>query len=109
MPYDKPVLPVLSELKLEGVQTAKEIHYWGHYPVADLEFETDAPVQVGLRAWSPFLPGDVRASMMPAIVFEVHLRNPGGAAQTGTIAFSFPGPDPKEAGTEQFVREELEL
>ena len=101
MPYGKPVIPVLSELKLEGVETAKQIHYWGHYPVADMEFETDAPIQVGLRAWSPFLPGDLKTSMMPAAVFEVHLRNPGNTPQTGTIAFSFPGPDPKEAGTKQ--------
>ncbi len=104
-----PVLPVLSELRLDGVQTPKEIHYWGHYPVADLEFETDAPVQVGLRAWAPFLPGDVVDSMIPAIIFEVHLRNTSGAAQKGTVAFSFPGPDPKEAGTEQFVRKELSV
>ena len=107
VPYGKPVIPVLSELKLEGVETAKQIHYWGHYPVADMEFETDAPIQVGLRAWSPFLPGDLKASMMPAAVFEVHLRNPGNKRQTGTIAFSFPGPDPKEAGTEEFSREDF--
>ncbi len=109
VPYGKPVIPVLSELKLDGVQTAKQIHYWGHYPVADLEFETDAPIQVGLPAWSPFLPGDLVASMMPAAVFEVHLRNPGDWPQTGTIAFSFPGPDPLEAGTNRFVRKELNV
>lgn len=100
----KPVLPVFTDLKLEGVRTAKQIQYWGHYPIADLEFETDAPVAVGLRAWSPFLPGDVTRSMMPAIVFEVHLRNATAAAQKGTIAFSFPGPDPKEAGASTFRR-----
>ncbi len=48
-PYDIPVLPVPAKVDLEGVETAKEIHYWGHYPVADMEFETDAPIQVGLR------------------------------------------------------------
>jgi uncharacterized protein (DUF608 family) len=103
----KPVLPVLSTLKLDGVKTAEQIHYWGHYPVADLEFETDAPVSVGVRAWSPFLPGDVVRSMIPAIVFEVHLRNVTSSPQTGTVAFSFPGPDPKEAGTAAFRREAL--
>ena len=104
----KPVLPVLSTLGLDGVKTARQIHYWGHYPVADLEFETDAPVSVGLRAWSPFLPGDVVRSMIPAIVFEVHLRNVTASLQTGTIAFSFPGPDPREAGTVTFGRRTLE-
>lgn len=78
---------------LEGVRAASEIHYWGHYPVVDLEFETDAPVGVGLRAWSPFLPGDTAASNIPAAVFEVHLRNTTDQPQHGTIAFDFPGPD----------------
>ena len=101
---DKEVIPVDMDLKLEGVKTASNIHYWGHYPVADLEFTTDAPVQVGLRAWTPFLPGDVVNSMMPAIVFEVHLRNTSGQKQEGTIAISFPGPTAPEAGSETFTR-----
>ena len=33
--------------QLEKVEKATEIHYWGHYPVADLEYETSAPVSVG--------------------------------------------------------------
>jgi len=102
-----PIEPGVSALKLEGVGTADEIHYWGHYPVADLEFVTDAPISVGLRAWSPFLPGDVVGSMIPGIVFEARLRNVSDARQTGTIAFSFPGPSPREAGTEEFDRREV--
>ncbi|MBI4556958.1 MAG: hypothetical protein HY706_05185 [Candidatus Hydrogenedentes bacterium] len=103
----KPVEPVLTELALDGVKTASEIHYWGHYPVADLEFETDAPVQVGLRAWAPFLPGQVVDSMLPGIVFEVHLRNITATIKTGSLAFSFPGPTTNEAGTIQFRRTEI--
>ena len=61
--------------KLEGVQPATQIHYWGHYPVADMEFAIEAPISVGLRAWSPFFPGDAAASNIPAAVFEIHLRN----------------------------------
>jgi uncharacterized protein (DUF608 family) len=80
------------------VHTATEIRYWGHYPVADLEFETTAPVQVGLRAWSPFLPGDVVSSMIPGAAFEVHLRNPSQDTRSGTVVMTFPGPTPAEAG-----------
>ncbi|HIJ64558.1 MAG TPA: hypothetical protein HPP77_01300, partial [Candidatus Hydrogenedentes bacterium] len=101
------VIPVDLDLKLEGAKTANNIHYWGHYPVADLEFETDAPVQVGLRAWTPFLPGDVVNSMMPGIMFEVHLRNSSSEKQEGTIAISFPGPTPQEAGAETFTRSDV--
>ncbi len=104
----QPILTEQTELKLEGVETVKEIHYWGHYPVADLEFETSAPVEIGMRIWSPFLPGDVVASMLPGIVLEVHLRNAGGSEQQGTLVFSFPGPTDKEAGTNRFNRKECD-
>ena len=99
--------PNVKTPALQGVRAAKEIHYWGHYPVADLEFETDAPVSVGLRAWSPFIPGDTAASNIPASVFEVHLRNTSEAAQKGTIAFNFPGPDTQEALSSEFTRQEI--
>ena len=105
--HQKPVEPGLTELNLEGVETAQEIHYWGHYPVVDLEFETDAPVSVGVRAWAPFLPGDVVHSMIPAIALEVHCRNTTEAPQQATLAFSFPGPTPNEAGTSDFAREQV--
>ena len=91
----------------QGPRIAKEIDYWGHYPVADMEFDTDAPVGVGLRAWSPFIPGDVAASNTPAAVFEVHLRNTTDPAQAGTLAFTFPGPSEGEAGTTRFNRRAL--
>jgi len=103
----KPVEPVLEELHLDDVRTASQIHYWGHYPVADLEFETDAPVSVGLRAWAPFLPGDVVASMLPGIAFEVHCRNTTAQPQDVALAFSFPGPTANEAGAETFQRQDV--
>jgi len=95
-----------SELNLDGIETAREIHYWGHYPVADIEFETSAPISVGLRAFSPFLPGDVVGSMLPGAVFEVHLRNTSQVRQNATIAFSFPGPLDKEAGSSEYARKQ---
>src|SRR5262245_20551088 len=36
--------------RTEGVRAAKAIRYWGHYPIVDIDYETDAPVQVSLRA-----------------------------------------------------------
>ena len=92
-------------LGLRQAKSAREIHYWGHYPVADLEYETDAPVSVGLRAWSPFIPGDVAISNTPGAVFEVHLRNTTDSTQNGKVAFSFPGPSPQEVcGLTNFTR-----
>jgi uncharacterized protein (DUF608 family) len=89
------------------LRQATEVHYWGHYPVADIEFDTDAPIRVGLRAWSPFLPGDVETSMIPGAVFEAHLSNPGPNPQKGTLVMTFRGPTPEEAGTHRFEREAL--
>ena len=99
--------PYRQELNLEGVQTANEIHYWGHFPVADMEYDISAPVSVGMRAWAPFIPGDIKTSMIPGIVFEVQIRNTSKSRQNGTVAFSFPGPSVLEAGTERFERDEF--
>ena len=88
---------VLTAQDTVGTGNAKEIHYWGHYPVVDIEYETTAPVGVGLRAWTPFIPGDMLASNIPAVVFEVHLRNTSASTHQGTLAFSFPGPTQAEA------------
>ncbi len=95
---------VLSTEPLSGVGHASQIHYWGHYPVADLEYETSLPVGVGLRAWAPFFPGDVKRSSIPGTVFMVHVRNPCPTTQHGTLAFSFPGPRAKPGGTVSFTR-----
>ena len=72
-------------------KTAETIDYWGHYPIVDMQYKTDAPVEVNLRAWAPFIPGDSKVSNTPGAVFEIHLTNSGPSRQAGTLAFSFPG------------------
>lgn len=91
------VLATRNTHEIEKVEKADEIHYWGHYPVADLEYETSAPVSVGLRAWTPFVPGDAAISNTPGAIFEVRLRNTSRSQQQGTLTFSFPGPTQAEA------------
>jgi uncharacterized protein (DUF608 family) len=100
--------PRPPDLEMPGVRLCEDIHYWGHYPVADLEFEMGAPVSVGLRAWTPFLPGDVDHSILPGAVFEVHLRNTDETPQSGTLAFSFFGPSFAEAWHNKFGRQAIE-
>jgi uncharacterized protein (DUF608 family) len=98
----------LLELGLEGRSEAlvaaakngawcRNIHYWGHYPIADLEYELNAPVGIGVRAWSPFIPGDADISNTPAIFFDVTVRNTSSKKQSGTVACCFPGPSEGEA------------
>jgi uncharacterized protein (DUF608 family) len=86
---NKPALGI--NLALLGAGGCGRSEYWGHYPIADVEYHLDLPVQVGLRAWSPFIPGDAQTSNTPGAVFEVHLRNASSLPQAGTLAFSFPG------------------
>jgi uncharacterized protein (DUF608 family) len=87
-----------GEYMFAGMQTPSEIHYWGHYPIVDLEFSMPgSPVSVGLRSWAPFLPGESGLSNTPAAAFDVHLRNLTSTPQTGTLVFSFPGPTQEEA------------
>jgi uncharacterized protein (DUF608 family) len=90
--------------KTENVEAASSIRYWGHYPVVDIDYETDAPIKVSLRAWAPFLPGDATASATPGAVFEVHLQNTAKERKTGVLAFNFPGPQPGESGADKYER-----
>ncbi|MCX5672100.1 MAG: GH116 family glycosyl hydrolase [Planctomycetota bacterium] len=78
---------VLATAK-DGAGDAKAVHYFGHFPVADVRFEVEAPIQVELRAYSPFLPGDSAGSNVPAAVFEVRLTSTAEKPQRATLAFS---------------------
>jgi hypothetical protein len=87
-----------ESLYYQNLASPADIHYWGHYPVADIEYETPgSPVGIGVRAWSPFIVGDAAASNTPAAVFEVHLRNATAEPQRGRVVLSFPGPTQEEA------------
>lgn len=88
---------VLTTEEVTGAENASDIHYWGHFPVVDMEYQLDGPFRVGLRAWSPFVPGDSKLSNTPAAVFEVHVRNISEQSQKLTLGFSFPGPTQAEA------------
>ncbi|MFH1570108.1 MAG: GH116 family glycosyl-hydrolase [Gemmatimonadota bacterium] len=104
----EPPRTVIQAAPMAGVEAARRIEYWGHYPVADAEYELDGPIQVGVRAWAPFIPGDAAASNTPAAVVEVHLRNPGGETVSGTLAMSFPGPGAAAARSGEYARERLD-
>ena len=102
------VEPYTGASGLPKVDTARGSRYWGHYPAVDMEFEIDEPLSIGVRAFAPFLPGDEAMSNTPGAVFDVHMRNAGGIALAGRLAFSFPGPTAVEAGFPAgFTRKEI--
>jgi len=91
----------------QGLRACTRIHYWGHYPIVDIEYELDAPVSVGLRAWSPFLPGDARDSNTPVIFFEFRVRNLVDIPQNVTALLTIPGPTSAESGSGDFTRADV--
>jgi len=96
-PYTGPRKWNVAIPTIAGVSTAEQIRYFAHFPVVSYQYELDAPVGVGLRAWAPFIPGDLSASSIPAIIFEVELQNLTNLEQHGTIAFNYPGIQMPEA------------
>lgn len=48
------------------------------FPFSDLEFEQDGlPLRVTMRAWSPFIPGNVDDSSLPLAFFDFEIRATG--------------------------------
>jgi len=72
----------------DGVGDVKAVHYFGHFPVADLRLELDCPLRVELRAYSPFILGDAAECNTPAAVFEVRLANVSQASQKAVLTFA---------------------
>jgi len=98
-------LRILTLKPPEGLKGAIDIRYWGHYPIADLQYVLDLPLEVSLRAFTPFVPGDAEMSNTPAIIFKTRLTNTGDKPLSGRLALTFPGPTPREGET--FTRNDL--
>lgn len=98
----------LTTSNVPGVRNCRRIRYWGHYPVADLEYELDAPLSFALRAWAPFFPGDAESSNAPVVVFEVRARNPGSSRQQVQVVLAFPGPSAQESNSATYTHSDLQ-
>jgi uncharacterized protein (DUF608 family) len=83
------------------------IRYWGHYPMADLEYELNSSSSIGLQAWAPFILGDAKTSNCPIAFFELRLRNLGSSKQHLKLVFTFPGPSRQESRTECYSHSEV--
>lgn len=71
--------------------SAAVITYWGHYPVADLIAQFPAkPLQVGIRAFSPFIVGNANDSNIPAALFEVEVCNRGAETMEAELIITPP-------------------
>jgi len=70
------------------------------FPFADLSFEQDGlPLRVSMRAWSPFIPGNVKDSALPLAYFDFDIRSTGDqpveiqllAVLRNSVAYDQPG------------------
>lgn len=53
------------------MQAVETIEYSARFPVAELTFsDADMPFQIKMRAWSSFIPHDVKNSSLPLIFFD---------------------------------------
>lgn len=97
----------LTSVGLSDAGSCRRIRYWGHYPIADLEYELDIPLSIGLRAWAPFIHGDAKTSNCPITFFEVRVRNASPSNQRVRLMFTFPGPNRQESHSASYVHSEF--
>ncbi|HEY3320835.1 MAG TPA: GH116 family glycosyl-hydrolase [Planctomycetota bacterium] len=65
----------------------KQIETTGEYPFALLRFrDADLPVEIELKAFSPFAPLDTKLSSMPLAAFVFKIHNPTGQEQAVSLA-----------------------
>ena len=70
-----------------GLRDFPDMTFRGQYPVATLKYEAkDVPLEIGLEAFSPFIPLEAADSGLPVTMFEFTLKNRSAAAVEATLA-----------------------
>lgn len=70
-----------------------EIDYWGHYPIADMVARfAEKPLTVGIRAFSPFIPGNSVDSNIPAALFTLEITNHSAETMEAELIIAPPAP-----------------
>jgi uncharacterized protein (DUF608 family) len=68
-----------------------QIWYLGHFPVADLQAVlAELPLEIGVRAFAPYIVGDAAVSNTPVALFELELRNTSTQPLLVTLHLKFP-------------------
>lgn len=70
------VTKLLQQSPSEGLPAVRRVEFIGEYPIAELRYvDSDLPVRVSLKAFSPHIPMNARDSAIPAAVFEFTVQN----------------------------------
>lgn len=79
-------IPAQQRALLDRFSGVDRTEFTGAYPFARIDYEDAAlPVDVALEAYSPFVPTDVEASDLPAVVFTFRIRNRADRRVRGKI------------------------
>lgn len=78
--------------------TVDSLNYLGHFPFVDMDYsDKSLPVDVSLRAFSPFILGDAIASGTPGAIFRFRISNPTDKPVETTQVFSWYIPTAKSS------------
>jgi uncharacterized protein (DUF608 family) len=89
---------LLQTVPLNDWPTVKTLSYLGHTPMVDIDYQTNLGMQLQLRATTPFILGDSRASGTPGAMFKFRLSNLTEKPKKMSVAFSWYLPDPIPSG-----------
>ncbi|MCS7264156.1 MAG: non-lysosomal glucosylceramidase [Armatimonadetes bacterium] len=67
---------LLQTAPVHDLPTVKGLRAKNKFPILNVRYETDLPVEIELEAWSPFIPLNAKDSATPVAVFTFTLHNP---------------------------------
>lgn len=87
---NRPAARVLALTPGYGLPGVKGIEYDGLFPKATLRYaESELPISVSMRAFSPLIPRDIRNSSFPGATLLVQLRNTSPNMVEAAVALSW--------------------
>ena len=75
-----------------GLKPVRRLKFLGHFPILEIDYEDAFPVEISLRAMTPFIYRDSKNSGLPAIMFTFRVRNRLDEANRTSVAFSWAKP-----------------
>jgi len=77
-----------------GMKTPENLRFWGHYPLADVDFGGSFGGDVVyMRAFAPFVPHDYELSGLPAALFKFVIINRSSSAKAVEIGLQWQAAD----------------
>ena len=78
--------------KAPWLKPVRQIEFHGEPPLARLKYLDDLPVEVEAEFLSPFIPGDLKNSSIPAVIIKVRVRNKADRALEVSVWASLRSP-----------------